>query len=335
MQNFSRIGTLGILALIALRVGIGWHFFKEGSDKIKAGNFSSESFLKGAQGRFAGFYQGMVWDYDGRIRLDQDLMLQKFDEGQAAAIKHFGLTDAQQANLKKEKDKLVARLKEVYVTHSEPILKYQKGEERIEKMSQSPVWNEIDSLRGQKDKIAKERMWLVNPAIEAIDVIWQQYDQALNNAASPEQLASGQFRLRRPQEPLVSSQVVDRIIPIFDITVGILLILGLFVPLAGWAAAAFLVSVVLSQFPGDPGTQPTYLYAVEALALISLATIGAGRFAGLDFLIWAWRQNRTSAHSAQLAPRLSSAVAVATSTTASRRSEETVAISKTDQTIKA
>jgi uncharacterized membrane protein YphA (DoxX/SURF4 family) len=301
MQNLTRIGTLGLLAIVALRVGIGWHFFKEGSDKIQSGNFSSEGFLKNSQGRFAGFYQGMVWDHDGKIRLDEMLMLSKFDEGEQAAIKHFGLTDVQQKALKAEKNRLVKKLKEVYATHEDAIIKHDGGEERVAKMSASPVWSDISSLRGQKDKIAKERITDVYPALESVDFVWQQYGEALNSVATPEQLASGQFQLRRPQEGLISSQVVDKIIPIFDITVGISLILGLFVRVFGLAAAAFLISVVLSQFPGDPNTQPTYLYAVEALALVVLVSIGAGRFAGLDFILWAWRQNRRVAPAGQAA----------------------------------
>ncbi len=300
MQNLTRIGTIGLLALVALRIGVGWHFFKEGTDKIKSGTFSSEGFLKAANGRMAGFYHGMVWDYEGKIRLDSDLMKAEIEKSAARATKHFGFTDTQVSELEKQTNLIVGKLNEVYSQYSEPIVKLQKGEARVAKMETSATWNEVDSLRGQKEWIEKERLSGVTPALKEVNQIWDQLEEEINAIATPEQLkASRAFRLKKPKEGVISSSVVDRIIPVFDVTVGVLLIVGLFVPIASWAGALFLISVVLSQFPGDPGTQPTYLYANEALALIVLASLGAGRFGGLDFLIWAWRQKKSVSAPAQ------------------------------------
>jgi uncharacterized membrane protein YphA (DoxX/SURF4 family) len=79
-------------------------------------------------------------------------------------------------------------------------------------------------------------------------------------------------------------------------SIGILLILGLLTPLAATLGGLFLLSVVLSQMPGYPGTAPTYFQAVEALALFALAGVDAGRYAGLDFIPWAyWRNRRAQA----------------------------------------
>jgi uncharacterized membrane protein YphA (DoxX/SURF4 family) len=77
-------------------------------------------------------------------------------------------------------------------------------------------------------------------------------------------------------------------------SVGILLMIGLLTPLASWAAALFLISVILSQMPGYPGAEPTYYQAIECLACITLACTDAGRYAGLDFLPWSWWQTRKS-----------------------------------------
>jgi uncharacterized membrane protein YphA (DoxX/SURF4 family) len=295
MQNLNRIGVIGLLALVALRVGVGWHFFKEGSDKIKSGTFSSEGFLKGANGRFAGFYHGMVWDYDGKIRLDQELMISEMDKAVVRAAERYGLTQEQIKELDTKKKKLVDALKGVYAEYDEQIVKLKKGEDRVAKMEDTPLWKEVASLRGQKESIEKERIYGIAPAVKGVDEIWKKLEDDINAVTSPEQYkASGAVHLKRPKEGLISSATVDRIIPLFDITVGVLLILGLFVPLAGWAGALFLFSVILSQFPGDPGSQPTYLYAVEALAMIVLASVGAGRYGGLDFFFWAWRRNKAA-----------------------------------------
>jgi len=64
-----------------------------------------------------------------------------------------------------------------------------------------------------------------------------------------------------------------------------LLILGLFTRPAAIAAAGFLLSVILMQPPWVDGAVPTYYQAVEMFALLVLAVVGAGRYAGLDFFL--------------------------------------------------
>jgi uncharacterized membrane protein YphA (DoxX/SURF4 family) len=93
----------------------------------------------------------------------------------------------------------------------------------------------------------------------------------------------------------MSVRLVDKVIPIFDMSVGILLILGLLTPIAGLAAGIFLASVVLTQFPGAPGTLPTYYQAIEMVACFVIAFADAGRFAGLDFFPWSYWNARAAA----------------------------------------
>ncbi|MEM8734557.1 MAG: hypothetical protein AAGG44_10070, partial [Planctomycetota bacterium] len=71
MQNYARISTFGILALVALRVTIGWHFYMEGASKVRGNGFSSTGFLQGAKGPLADKFQNLIWDHEGRLRLDQ------------------------------------------------------------------------------------------------------------------------------------------------------------------------------------------------------------------------------------------------------------------------
>ncbi len=56
------------VALMILRMVIGYHFFTEGTDKIKNG-FDSGPFLSMAQGPLAPLYHGMLDDHDGHYRL--------------------------------------------------------------------------------------------------------------------------------------------------------------------------------------------------------------------------------------------------------------------------
>lgn len=52
-----------------LRVVVGFHFFKEGTNKLKSGDFTSAGFLTTARGPFAPFFRSMVDDYNGSQKL--------------------------------------------------------------------------------------------------------------------------------------------------------------------------------------------------------------------------------------------------------------------------
>ena len=70
--------------------------------------------------------------------------------------------------------------------------------------------------------------------------------------------------------------------------VGVLLILGLFTRLASVAGMLFLGSVMATQPPWVYGANSQYVYyqMVEVLALFVLFVFAAGRFGGLDYLIY-------------------------------------------------
>lgn len=299
MQNYARLGIFGILALIALRVGLGWHFYMEGVTKVRGKDFSSVGFLTAARGPLADRYQQLIWDNEGLFRLDQERVIPEFDRGAAEASAHFGFTTEQQQEADRVRRQYVSKLGDVYATADEDIYKYWQSTERIAEMDESDMWTNIASLRGQRETIKAERMAGVQDTLATVDAVWRQYEGRLNSIASEAQReAAGRYYFNRPGEGLFTARVVDRIIPIFDMVVGILLIIGLLTPVAAGAAAIFLISVILSQMPGYPGAQPTYFQVVECLALIVVAATDAGRFAGLDFLPWAWWQRRKAARAA-------------------------------------
>ncbi len=288
MKSYAQLGIFGILALIALRVGIGWHFYMEGASKVRSGNFSSVGFLNAAKGPLADKYQELIWDHDGELRLNRARVEKLFSAAADQSSKHFALTAEQLKQLAEIKSKYVAKLGDVYDGAAEDIYKHQRSQERLEGMDDEPMYT-VASLRGQKEKIESELQAAVKPTLLAVDAIWNQYEQRLNSIAnSTQRKAAGYFRIDKPGEGPLSTSKVDKILPIFDMSIGILLILGLLVRVAAVAAALFLVSVILSQMPGYPDTQPTYFQAVECLALLVLAGTDAGRYAGLDFLPWAW-----------------------------------------------
>jgi uncharacterized membrane protein YphA (DoxX/SURF4 family) len=79
--------------------------------------------------------------------------------------------------------------------------------------------------------------------------------------------------------------VIDRFVPYFDIAIGLCLLLGFFTPVAALAAAGFLGSVVLSQYPPATGPTSSNYQLIECMACLVLAATGSGRLAGLDYFL--------------------------------------------------
>ena len=52
-----------------LRIVVGYHFYKEGTTKLKSGTFTSKYFLAGAKGPLAPYFRGMLEDPDGMEQL--------------------------------------------------------------------------------------------------------------------------------------------------------------------------------------------------------------------------------------------------------------------------
>ena len=164
-------------------------------------------------------------------------------------------------------------------------------------MSEDPKRSGVESLRKQRDEVETKWRGLVKPVLGDIDKIGKSLELNAVRLATAEQLnAAGEVAFIAPGAGPVSVSFVDSFIPIFDMSVGILLIIGLLTPLAGVAAGLFLASVVLTQFPGYPGTLPTYYQAIEMVACFTLAFTDSGRFAGLDFIPWSfWNRGANNA----------------------------------------
>lgn len=154
----------------------------------------------------------------------------------------------------------------------------------------------VDSLRGQVKTIYDDRQKKLNGWTAEVTAIWDSLESQIAYLAIEEQRVENSFSLSSVAVPRPEFKIhrhfdqensfvkwVDRIIPWFDTTVGVLLILGLFTRFASVAAAMFLVSVIMTQPPWIPGTTPTYLYAIELMACLVIFSTGAGRFGGLDY----------------------------------------------------
>ena len=80
-------------------------------------------------------------------------------------------------------------------------------------------------------------------------------------------------------------KLIDSVVPYFDLTVGILLILGLGTRITALIGSTFLAMIVATQLPGVPGAQDTINQIIEMGGLLVLAAIGGGQFGGLDYFV--------------------------------------------------
>ena len=90
---------------MALRIAVGYHFFKEGTNKLKYG-FNAYGFLAGAKGPLAPAFKGMIDDNSGMKKLcilksqkdgkttftvDTESTIKEWEEFTAAATDYYGL----------------------------------------------------------------------------------------------------------------------------------------------------------------------------------------------------------------------------------------------------
>jgi uncharacterized membrane protein YphA (DoxX/SURF4 family) len=117
-----------VVALVALRLSLGWHFLYEGVWKIKnSEQFTAEPFLTGAKGPLAPLFFAMVYDIDGKQRLAIVEVEKDAEAKEAADPKDDEGEEAAASDGKKKKvvyaDQLVERwteLKDRFLDFYEP-----------------------------------------------------------------------------------------------------------------------------------------------------------------------------------------------------------------------
>jgi uncharacterized membrane protein YphA (DoxX/SURF4 family) len=279
------LGWLGVAMLVMLRLTLGWHFFSEGFDKYRQGSWDAKPFFSTARGPAAGQFRQLVWDYDGSLRLDVERTKVHFAIFRDRVIRHFDFDESQQRQAQANYKLAVEQLEWVLDNNKTDIEEYELGRERIARLEQDWRRTGVASLAGQRDAIRAEWTAKINPVLAQIDMVWKNYEAAQNAMANRDQLAKKQpLRMGVPRDRMIDTSIINRVVPYFDMTIGICLLLGLFTPVAALAAAGFLGSVFISQFPPVTGPGSTFYQLIECMACLVIAATGAGRFAGLDFI---------------------------------------------------
>ncbi|TWT76652.1 hypothetical protein CA13_71490 [Planctomycetes bacterium CA13] len=280
------LSILGALALVLLRVTIGWHFYTEGMEKYSAGNWTAAPFFVNAKGPLAEQFRGMVWDNDGSIRLDRDTVMLQWATVRDEVAEHYGFDKEQTRQAQANYAKAVEQYDWIISENAADLEEFKLGVARIAKLDSDPVRDGVSSLGGQRDTIRKEWTGKGKPALGQINSLWETYIGTQNALATREQVDSTPaYKLMKPRSALMDTSIIDVMLPYFDIAVGLCLLFGLFTPVAALAAAGFLGSVVLSQFPPTTGPTSSMYQLIESMGCLVLAATGAGRFAGLDYFL--------------------------------------------------
>ncbi len=280
------LSLIAATMLVLLRLSVGWHFYSEGVDKYQTGKWDASPFFANARGPFAEEYRKLVWDADGSMRRDLEQTKVWFAKYRDRVGRHYGFNEDQAGAAQRNYAAAIERLEKVLADNVDTLDEYDLGLQRVANLDQDPTRDGVSSLRGQRETIRRELIDLVDPVFAQIDAVWANYESAQNSLASSEQKKNAPpFKLGKPRLTRVDTNMINTYVPYFDIAVGICLLFGLFTPVAALAAAGFLGSVFLSQYPPSTGPTSSNYQLIESMACLVLASTGAGRFAGLDYFL--------------------------------------------------
>ncbi|WP_152050882.1 DoxX family protein [Tautonia marina] len=299
-------GFFGALFLVLLRIAIGWHIYYEGREKIESQDtaqpFSSESYLRNATGPLAENFRNLVPDVDSLDQLNPDLLNQWWDEELRRASAHFQFNADQLAQAREQLDQTKARAESWFADDetADQIADYKEKVAQVREGRRQPpeMAFERDRLQDLQYEVETLRKELVAP----IDQWTADLRSSWVALAEPDQLETA-GELGRPPSSL------DRIdlTTMYGLTIcGLLLMAGLFTPVAALGAAGllFLFYISMPPFPGlppNPRAEGTYLIVnktlIEMLALLALAATPSGLWFGVDRLLFGWidRRNNTRA----------------------------------------
>jgi len=317
------IGLLAVVALVALRITVGWHFFYEGCWKVNPKNeFSAIPFLGMSKGPAAELFYEMLPDIDGAVRLDiqekEDPANPKktvqyfptFDDGWAKYKekfeKKYKLSEDQQKKIDTIYNQYLVSQFDYAAIVEEDIKGYLESYQRFKSQEAAKTndaaherkrnWDQMLKLRGEVNKWSGELSGMGDDMQLAF---WQILTSEQQNRGQLPKIVYGNNRIFVTASFLKINSWVDFLN--FAVTwgltaIGFCLLTGLCSRLAALGGAAFLVSVLLTQPPWPtiyPPVSPEVGHAmivdknfVEMVACLVLFSLPVGRWAGLDYFLW-------------------------------------------------
>ena len=311
-----------------LRLTVGWHFFYEGVWKTNPDNkFSAIPFLGMAKGPAAEMFYAMLPDVDGATRLlieEKKITDPNDPKAKERKVKSFVTFDSAWEdylqkfeayyNLKDEKKKeaeaLLKRYQESnydyaaevgkdieayvgsYERYKKSIAEQTNGAEHQKKRD----WDQMLKLRGE---VTQWSGYLSGLGDDFQSQLWNILEADQQNSGQLPKIAYGNNKILVTAPSLGINSWVDFLN--FSVTwgltaIGFCLLLGFCSRLAALGGAAFLVSVLLTQWPW-PSVYPPFSPEVghsmivdknfvEMMACLVIASLPAGRWGGLDFFLY-------------------------------------------------
>ncbi len=258
--------------------------------------FTSLEYLQGASGPFRRAFRGIVPDIAGVERLTRASTEARLEARYAEILDHYAahgqaFTQDQRSRLALARDGLKRSASAIL---DDPLFKARLADyklmlgemRRYESDIPAPFAKErADAYRKRLDAIGGELLGFVNEPL--IELTLQ-----AEAIATPQQMAAGPAPHLREQ-----TEWIDWAMKWGLTAIGLCLLLGLFTRAAGIAAAGQLAVFFLASppFPGLPAASMGghFLYVdrnlIEMIAVALVAAAGAGRWAGLDAWVSAFK----------------------------------------------
>ena len=270
------------MAIVLLRITVGWHFFYEGVWKTNPDNkFSAIPFLGLAKGPAKTLFYDMLPDIDGktRLKIQEHAEVTKLNDPKSKAknVKYFPTFEEEWVNyylkfknyytLSEEQDKQAKRLLHRYLwssydyaaeistevegysaSYDRYIASVAEGANQAEHQRKRD-WDQMLKLRGEVDKWAST---LTGYGDDFQMQLWNLLDAKQQNKGQLSPIAYGNNKLIVKASFVGVNSWVDFLN--FGVTwgltaIGLFLIMGLCSRLAALGGAAFLCAVLLTQPP--------------------------------------------------------------------------------------
>ena len=193
------------MSVVALRIAVGYHFFKEGTNKLKYG-FNAYGFLSGAKGPLAPAFKGMLDDSNGMKKLcisktqndgktnviiDTNSTVKKWEQFAEDATEYYGLGSVElQEDLAIKRRAIAAQIEEARTADDKSVNTVALAEERANLEAQ------INQIRLQpkrlndtlKNHIENLKYWVQDNRVDLI--AYFSTENRLNGFASDGRQAS-------------------------------------------------------------------------------------------------------------------------------------------------
>lgn len=316
-----RLTKGAILAVVGLRLLLGWHFYNEGVKKLEPG-FTSAGFLRTAKGPFAPIFRSMVrGPYDahaelavpveyseyqqGEPREDSDphpgdAWVDNISEGWEIAVRRLGELDEPALSaetleaIEAARIAAVGRVRKYVHSTSEEIAELQHESWLLQQLREDAGHSPPPYLQARIDEKAADNWITMQPWISSVQLIEEKFVSEVAQLAEADEVSRSDVQHALAEQSFLST--IDFIVTCVVLGCGICLFLGLATPIAAILAAGFLFSLMLTQPPwvtGPDVMKNFFTWAIEFAALLVVATLGAGRWAGLDGVFnYLWLKSR-------------------------------------------